>query len=253
MERRAAIYLRVSTDHQSTELQKIEIIRFIESKNWQITCIYEDHLSGSTVQRPGLQALLKDARAKKFNVIVTYRLDRFFRSLKDLLITLHELQEIGIDFVSIREQIDLTTSIGRLMVHLLGAIGQFERELLNSRINAGLANAKRKGIRLGRPQTVNRDDVLILRRQGLSLFQIAKKLNCSKSAVHKTLSQMSVQKSFKNIEIIENQKLGFKGQKSLDLKTNAELPKGLVSCHRGVDSCHEHDLYVSSDTKGFKK
>lgn len=245
--------MRVSTDHQSTDLQRTEISRFILGKSWTVVQIYDDHLSGANMKRPGLQLLLADSRSKKFDVIVTYRLDRFFRSLRDLLVTLHELQELKIDFVSIRESIDLTTSTGRLMMHLLGAIGQFERELLNSRINSGLANAKRKGIKLGRPRTIIVHDVILLRKQGLSLGEIAKRLRCSKSAVHKTLSEAADHKSSTNTDFITDQNSKFVGHQSKDKSTATELPRSEVQCHEKALPCNEKDLNVPSDTEVSSK
>ncbi len=253
MSLRVACYLRVSTESQSTEIQRRDIEIFIKNRDWTVIEFYEDKLSGATTKRPSLQRLLKDAHSKKFDVVVTYRLDRFFRSLKDLLTTIHELRDNGIDFVSIKDNIDLTTSSGRLMLHLLGAIAQFERELIHSRVMAGLQNARKKGIKLGRPQVIPIEDVLILRKAGLSLGQIAKKLRVSKSAVHKTLKNNPVPKSSNNIEIIENPNPEKIGHKTLGLGTIDKPPKENIKCHERDKKCHEGDLHVTSDMKESRK
>ena len=138
-----AIYLRVSTQDQSTEIQRHELISFVGSRGWGEPKVYEDKESGTTIKRPALQQLLTDARARRVDVIVCWKLDRLFRSLGDLVAVLKELEELGVLFISMRDQIDMTTSAGRLMTHLLGAFAEFEASLIRERVRAGLANAKK--------------------------------------------------------------------------------------------------------------
>lgn len=250
MDTRIAIYLRVSTDSQSTDLQRSEIEDYVKSRGWSYVVVYEDKLSGTTTKRPGLQKMLSDARNKKFDVLICWKLDRLFRSLKDLINTLNELSDLKIDFISIKDNIDLTTASGRLLAHLLGAIGQFEADLIKMRVMAGLQEARRKGIRLGRPTTLPYDDVHLLRSQGLSLNQIATKLKVSKSAVHKTLSKSSGHYMSINTEIIEVTKSSFEsllpGHKTNDLRTPYDLPTSDKLCHEQVIMCHEKDLIIST-------
>lgn len=186
---RVAIYVRVSTKEQSVDLQLSEINRFLMARGWGAHCVYQETASGTTVARPELRRLLKDASERKFDILICWKLDRLFRSLKDLVSTLQQFSDLGIAFISLKEQIDMTTASGRLLTHLLGAFAEFEASLIKDRVNAGLAEAKRKGTRLGRPRTVDAESVFILRRQNLSMSEIAKRLGISKASVHKALAQ----------------------------------------------------------------
>ena len=145
---------------------------------------------------------MKDAREEKLDFIVVWKLDRMYRSLKDLVTTLQELEELKVTFISLKDAIDMTSASGRLMTHLLAAFGEFEASLIKERVVAGLENAKRNGVRLGRPRVVNRDDVRMLHNEGLSLGQIAKRLSISKSAVHKTIGGRSSTNPVRNLETI---------------------------------------------------
>ncbi|MBL7672050.1 MAG: recombinase family protein [Bdellovibrionaceae bacterium] len=185
--KRLGIYLRVSTLEQSTELQRRELEQFAQARGWQIVQFYEDKATGTNSNRPMLRELMRDARQRKFDVVVCWKLDRFFRSLKDVITTLAEFNELGIEFISLKDHIDLTTASGRLMMHLLAAFAEFEAALIKERVRAGLSNAKAKGVRLGRPSTVDQTQAALLRAQGLTLSQIARQIGCSKAGVYKTL------------------------------------------------------------------
>jgi len=187
----AGIYLRVSTQEQSCDLQERELMQFIEARGWTAFETYEDKATGTNGNRPELKRLLRDARARKFDVLICWKLDRLFRSLKDLVSTLQELSDLGIEFVSLKDQIDLTTASGRLLTHLLAAFAEFEADLIKSRVKAGLANAKARGRKLGRPTFIDAQEVARLRAEGLSLNQIAKEIGASKAGVHKTLSKLA--------------------------------------------------------------
>lgn len=257
MEVRAGIYLRVSTENQSSDLQRSEIEDYLKLKGWSYVVYYEDKLSGTNSRRPGLQRLLADIRSKNINTVICWKLDRFFRSIKDLVTTLNELNELKVNFISLRDNIDLSTPSGRLLAHLLGSIAQFESELIKMRVIAGLKEARKKGIRLGRPTTLMVEDILLLRQQGMSLGEIAKKLNVSKSGVHKALSKT---KHFSAVQVIEMtearvsiQKSSDTVEKTKDLCTIHDLPRSQVQCHEEVISCHEKDSYISSDTEGFSE
>jgi putative DNA-invertase from lambdoid prophage Rac len=188
-EPRIGIYLRVSTQDQNTELQASELRRFAEARGWNRIKVYEDKATGTNGNRPMLQQMLQDARRREIDVVVCWKLDRLFRSLKDLVVTLQELSELGIEFVSLKDSIDLTTSSGRLMMHMIGAFAEFEASLIKERVRAGLANAKRKGQKLGRPSRLDSTLILELRQQGLSLSTIAEQVGATKSAVSKTLKK----------------------------------------------------------------
>jgi DNA invertase Pin-like site-specific DNA recombinase len=189
--KRVAVYVRVSTQEQSCDLQKSEILTFIGLKSWTLARIYEDKATGTNANRPMLKAMLEDAKQGQFDLIVSWKLDRLFRSLKDLILTLHELSAYGIEFVAIKDNIDLTTSAGRLMMHLLGAFAEFEGSLIRSRVKAGLDNARAKGTTLGRPVKVHSSRMLALRGQGLSMSEIGRELGVSKGTVSKTLQKVT--------------------------------------------------------------
>jgi putative DNA-invertase from lambdoid prophage Rac len=190
---RVGIYLRVSTSEQSTDLQRYEIEAYVKARGWALSKAFEDKLSGTTTKRPALQQLVAAARARQIDTIVCFKLDRMFRSLKDMVALLTELQELGVTFISIRDQIDLTTSSGRLMTHLIAAFAEFEASLIRERVCAGLDNARRKGVKLGRPKSIDTDKVVSMRLSGMSLAVIASELGVTKSAVSKTLSKSRYQ------------------------------------------------------------
>jgi len=153
---KAALYIRVSTDKQasegsSLEVQEEKIRKFCEFQNWQIFQLYADRgISGKDTERPQFQALMQDAKQKKFEVVVVTKLDRFGRSLRDLINSIHELNAIGIQFTSVNDNINTTTPNGKLLFHVLGAFAEFEREIIRERMMAGIAKAKQEGRQIGR-------------------------------------------------------------------------------------------------------
>lgn len=172
-----AVYVRVSTQEQSTDLQLSDLKKYIEARGLSLYSIYEDKATGTNDKRPNLKKLLEDARKRKFDIVLCWKLDRFFRSLKDLVNTLQYLTDCGIQFISYKDNIDLTTATGRLMVHILAAFGEFEASLIKERVVAGLNNARRKGVRLGRPKKqCPVDKILELRRTGASIREISRQL-----------------------------------------------------------------------------
>lgn len=189
-----AIYIRVSTLDQSTELQKRELLEYCGRRGW-VPIVYEDagH-SGTTAIRPALRRLLADVRVHKVNTVVCWKLDRLFRSLKDLVVTLQEWQEHHVTLISIKDNIDLGTASGRLMMQMLGAFAEFEAALIQERVRAGLANARAKGKRLGRPPAltpliVNR--LKGLQAAGMSLRQIVKQEGLTMGPVARALKKRS--------------------------------------------------------------
>jgi DNA invertase Pin-like site-specific DNA recombinase len=150
---RVALYLRVSTHDQRLDNQRHELTRYAEARGWTIVATYEDAgVSGSREQRPALDRLTADARRRQFETVLCWKLDRLGRNLRHLLFLIDEWTALGIAFVSLAEGIDATTPAGRLQLHILGAIAQFERDRTVERINVGLARARREGTRLGRPR-----------------------------------------------------------------------------------------------------
>src|SRR5262245_10814148 len=155
MHKRAAIYVRVSTDRQSVENQLRELRQIAERRGWEVVTEYHDAgISGakSRDDRPGLDEMLKDAQRRRFDVIMAWAIDRLGRSLIDLLGTIQALEAWGVDLYLDQQSIDTTTPAGRLMFQITGAFAEFERSMIRQRIRAGLKRAKEAGKRLGRPK-----------------------------------------------------------------------------------------------------
>lgn len=149
---KAAIYARVSTLDQDPENQLAELRRYIEARGWSSVEYVDRGVSGAKDRRPALDAMIRDAKRRRFDVVVCWRLDRLGRNLKHLITLLEELQALGVAFVSLAEGIDATTPAGRLQMHILGAIAEFERGRIRERVLAGLQRARTQGKRLGRPR-----------------------------------------------------------------------------------------------------
>ena len=130
---------------------------------------------------------LEDARKRKFDVLVVWKLDRLGRSLKDLINTLDELGTLGIDFLSYENQLDTSTPTGKLVFHVIGAVAEFEKDIIRERVKAGLENAKRKGKKLGRPSVSNflLEKAKTLRSEGLSYRKIGKRLGVDEGTIRK--------------------------------------------------------------------
>jgi DNA invertase Pin-like site-specific DNA recombinase len=148
---RAAVYARVSTFDQEPENQLAELRRYTSARGWALQEYVDRGVSGAKDRRPALDTLLTDARRRRFDVLVVWRLDRLGRNLRHLITLLEELQALGIAFVSLNEGIDATTPAGKLQMHILGAIAEFERARIAERVKAGLQRARAQGTRLGRP------------------------------------------------------------------------------------------------------
>lgn len=186
--KRVAIYVRVSTQDQSTELQLRELKELAARRGWEISAILEDQgKTGTNTRRPGLQQLLSLARVREIDLILVWKLDRFARSLSDLIVHLQEFQDLGVEFVSLKDNLDMTTAAGRLMTQIIGAFAEFEASIIKERVRAGLANAKAKGVRLGRRSTIDPHSIAALRAEGFTPPQIARKLKVSRSAVYAVL------------------------------------------------------------------
>jgi len=149
---KCAIYCRVSTIDQNPKHQENALLEYAKNNQYDVYKVYTDKTSGSKQSRPALNDLMFDARAKKFNVVLVWKLDRLGRSLKHLLQITQEWNKKGIDFVCITQNIDTTNSTGKLVFHILGAIAEFERELISERTKEGLKTAALKGRKPGRPK-----------------------------------------------------------------------------------------------------
>jgi DNA invertase Pin-like site-specific DNA recombinase len=180
----AALYARVSTIDQEPENQLQELRRYVEARGWTAREYVDHGISGAKDRRPALDELIRDAKRRRFDVLVCWRLDRLGRNLKHLITLLDELQAVGVAFVSLAEGIDATTPAGKLQMHILGAIAEFERARIVERVRAGLARRAAQGKPLGRPrQTLSADD--LARTAQLSTRRAAAVLGVSHAAVHR--------------------------------------------------------------------
>jgi DNA invertase Pin-like site-specific DNA recombinase len=179
--KRVAIYGRVSTEGQNVDLQLAELNDFIAKRGWRLVGEYVDRgVSGSQESRPALNQLMNDARQRRLDVIAVWKLDRFARSVKHVVVALSEFEALGIAFVSLKDNLDLTTPSGRFMFQIIAAFGELERAIIAERVKAGLQNAKRRGKRLGRPQiAVDAAYIVALRSSGASWRQISARLGVS--------------------------------------------------------------------------
>ena len=189
----ASIYVRVSTadKNQDVDLQLVPLRDFVQRQGWSVKEYIDQGYSGSTTNRPGLQALLKDCRRRLVDTVVIWKLDRLFRSLEHFVQVASELQSLNIRLISLTEAIDLGTSQGRLMANLLSTFAQFEKEILQERIREGLVNAIRKGRKLGRPsKEIDLETLLNLRKRGMGIKKIAREMKLSVGVVHKSLKKL---------------------------------------------------------------
>lgn len=148
---RVAVYLRVSTDDQTVENQRLELAAYIDGRGWTISREYADEgISGSKERRPALDELLQDSRRRRFDMVIVWSLDRLGRNLRHLVTLLDELQGLNIALVSLRDGLDLSSAAGRLQMQILAALAEFERSRLRERTISGLRRAKAQGKRLGR-------------------------------------------------------------------------------------------------------
>jgi DNA invertase Pin-like site-specific DNA recombinase len=183
LDRRAVLYARVSTLHhgQDPELQSREIREYCQRRGWPLVGEYVDAgISGAKERRPQLDRLIANAHKRKFEVIVVWKFDRFARSVSHLLRALENFRALGIEFVSLSEQIDTSTPTGKMIFTVLGAVAELERSLIAERVRAGLRNAKAKGRKLGRPaKQVNAAQIAALRAQGASWRAVGTRLGIS--------------------------------------------------------------------------
>jgi DNA invertase Pin-like site-specific DNA recombinase len=187
---RTALYARVSTnDQQTLPMQNRALRDYAARRGWTITMQVREVGSGAA-QRESREKLLEAARRREIDVVLVWRLDRWGRSVTDLLATLQELEHLGVGFVSLTEALDLTTPAGRAMAGLLAIFAEFEREILRERVRAGLAHARQNGIRLGRPQTaaLQANQVRKLYRAGVSKAEIARRLHIGRTSVRRVLN-----------------------------------------------------------------
>lgn len=184
---RVGIYGRVSTREQSVDLQVSELTAYAGRMGWTVVSTYLDEgVSGTKDKRPALDKLMEDARLRRFDAVLVWKLDRFGRSLPQLVQNVQLLDGYGVRFVSLTESVDTDSKspVGRLMLHLFAAFAEFERGLIVERVKAGVAEAQRQGKHCGRPARVfRRDEAIRLRQEGQSLREIARTLGVPFSTI----------------------------------------------------------------------
>jgi DNA invertase Pin-like site-specific DNA recombinase len=186
------LYARVSTNNgQDPEMQLNELREYCERRGWEISREYVDAgISGAKEKRPELDKLIADAHRRYFDVVVVWRFDRFARSVSHLLRALENFRSLGIEFVSLSEQVDTSTPTGKMIFTVLGAVAELERSLIAERVRAGLRNARAKGKKLGRPRLVSDPGVITrLRSQGASWRAVGLALGVSPATAFSTAAK----------------------------------------------------------------
>jgi DNA invertase Pin-like site-specific DNA recombinase len=186
---KVALYARVSTDGQDPEVQLAALRAHPANRAWQIVEEFVDRgFSGAKERRPALDRLMRAAWAGQFHAVLVWRFDRLARSVKHLVTALETFRTLRVDFISLQERFDTATPIGQAMFTIIGAMAQLERDIIRERVKAGLQHAKARGVRLGRPAVVVAPtELLRLKRDGLSLGEIARRVHCSRSTVRRLL------------------------------------------------------------------
>jgi DNA invertase Pin-like site-specific DNA recombinase len=195
MAKRAAIYVRVSTDRQTVENQVRELHQIAERRGWKVVEEYHDAGIGGAKgreDRPGLDRMLKDASRRRFDVVMAWAIDRLGRSLIDLLGTIQTLEACNVDLYLDQQAIDTTTPAGRLMFQVTGAFAEFERSMIRQRVRAGLKRAVARGKQLGRPQIDGELERKAQRelRKGMGILSVAKMLHLGTGTVHRIKREM---------------------------------------------------------------
>ena len=188
--KRVGIYVRGSTNEQDTELQETALREYVESRGWTYEVYRDKGQSGAKRVRPELTRLLADLRKRKLDIVVVWALDRLARSLRHLLEIAEQCQSLGVDLISLRQNIDTTMPAGRLTFQILGAVAEFEREMLRERVRAGMAQARRTGQRMGRPAlrcftTSDVERLRVLHSHGASVRKLAKEFGTTQWMVAK--------------------------------------------------------------------
>ena len=186
---KVALYARVSTESQDPEVQLLALRAHVVNRGWQIVEEFVDHgYSGAKERRPALDQLMRAAWAGRLQAVLVWRFDRFARSVKHLVAALDTFRGMNVAFISLQEQLDTSSPIGRAMFTIIGAMAQLERDIIRERVTAGLERARARGTRLGRPRVeVDLETICQLRADGHSLGAIARRVRCSRATLRRRL------------------------------------------------------------------
>jgi len=183
---KTVIYARVSTDEQTTDNQVLKLKQVAERNGWDLEAVYSDTISGAKSKRPELEKLMQSVMRKEVDIVMVWSVDRLGRSLQHLITLLSDIHSKDVDLYLHQQGIDTTTPSGKMMFQMLGVFSEFERGMIQERVKAGLERARSQGKRLGRPPVppITVDKIKVLRRKGMSLRQIAKRVDLSVGKVH---------------------------------------------------------------------
>ena len=191
--KRVIIYARVSTKEQNVDMQLIDLKQYAEARRLNVVREYVDYASGSNTDRVNYKKLFDDVRKRKTDSVLVWKFDRFARSTKELINALEEFNNLGVDFISYKENIDTSTPAGKILFTMISAFAEFERAIIRERVKAGMEKAKLRGAKIGRPKippfTVQK--VMEMRAAGIYYKEIIKKLKLSKSAYYSILKNIS--------------------------------------------------------------
>lgn len=188
--KRAALYCRISTGDQHLETQLLDLREMAKQRGLEIVREYSDVISGAKAKRHGLDSLMSDARRHRFDVVLVAAFDRIARNVRHFLEVMDALNHLGVEFISLRENIDTSGPLGRAIVVIVGAIAELERSLIVERVKAGMRRAKLEGRRIGRqPLNIDREQVVADRKSGMSLTQVASKYRISRASVCRMMKE----------------------------------------------------------------
>ena len=191
--KRVIIYARVSTKEQNIDMQLIDLKQYAEARKLNVVREYIDYASGSKSDRVNYKKLFDDVRKRKTDIVLVWKFDRFARSTKELINALEEFNNLGVDFISYKENIDTSTPAGKILFTMISAFAEFERSIIRERVIAGMEKAKLRGAKIGRPKippfTIKK--VIEMRDAGINYKEIIKKLKLSKSAYYYILKNIS--------------------------------------------------------------
>jgi len=187
--KRVIIYARVSTREQNVDMQITDLRQYAEARKLKVVREYIDYASGAKSDRENYKKLFDDVRKRKTDIVLVWKFDRFARSTRELINALEEFNNLGVDFISYKENIDTCTPTGKILFTMISAFAEFERAIIRERVIAGMEKAKARGVRIGSPKIppFTIEKVLEMRGRGSSYKEITKKLKISKSAYYKIL------------------------------------------------------------------
>lgn len=187
--KRVIIYARVSTKEQNVDMQLSDLKSYADLRKLKVVEVYVDYASGAKSDRLNYQKLFNDVRKRKTDVVLVWKFDRFARSTKELINALEEFNNLGVDFISYKENVDTSTPAGKILFTMISAFAEFERAIIRERVKAGMEKAKARGARIGRPKIppFTKQKVIMLKERGLPYKEIIKQVKISKSAYYEII------------------------------------------------------------------